>query len=375
MIFKYMKIFNPTVYLLTFFFIDMMRLLDILPRTIGNISYVILGFVIFLSLTVSTNKKINIIIPLFLFFYTLFGALNVLLIGNMDYIELIWPVAFIGVSLIILYFPIDHKVFSTMYILVSTTIFLIILFSDGINQVSLTSSRNTISITLLLYFSLYVISADKSNQKVNISYIVIGLIISVLSIGRSGILTFSILLILFLLFDYKNGKYIKKNFFKVFMSASIIFVFLFFIYNSFGYYFQDTITNFKNNGLESVRTLIWSDYIQLLQQNSKFIFLGAPIEGTYLLDIFNENLHNSFLMLHAKYGLLMLLCVIGLTLYSLLYYLFEKKIALILIFIAILFRMQFDYTNFNAPLDVIFYYLIFYPYVKRENKNIESEGT
>jgi hypothetical protein len=33
--------------------------------------------------------------------------------------------------------------------------------------------------------------------------------------------------------------------------------------------------------------------------------------------------------------------------------------------IAVVFRMQFDYTNFNAQLDIILFYLIFYPYFEK----------
>jgi hypothetical protein len=360
-----------SIFLLIYTMIDLIRLYELIPKVIGNGLYVILGSIGILYTLVRKGIKSELSIFSFLFFYTLFGSIGILFNNNMNLQELLWPLAFVGIAILILNYNINYKLAKTIYYLVAFLLVITIVFAGSVNNVSLTSSRNTISVMLLFYFSIFAISSVQNHIKIKIFPVLVGLIISFLAIGRSGIITFSILTFLFLFIDYDGKSYKLTNPIKVFtvLSFSILIFGLF--YNLLDDYFMQTILNFKDQGLESVRTLIWDDYLTKTIGNIIYITFGTPISGTYLLNLFNDNLHNSFLMLHAKYGIFMLGLVLILIIKSFVYFTRTKNLIFLFLLIALVFRMQFDHTNFNAQLDIILFYLIFYPtYKKRENRRI-----
>ena len=128
------------------------------------------------------------------------------------------------------------------------------------------------------------------------------------------------------------------------------------------------IANFSNRGIRSTRYQIWKDYASITINNGVCnILLGAPFAyKTEILSKYSNNLHNSFLMLHAKYGVVMLFIVILLILYSLSNFYINHEFKLLTYCLAWIFRMLFDYTNFNAMLDILFVIYGFYN-VRRKN--------
>lgn len=355
--------FFPSLLVIIFTLIDLIRLYNILPSSLVNMLYILIGIIsiIYCIYINGFIKQKSILI--FLFFYTLFGLIGVLFNRNIDFQEVLWPLAFLGVAMLILNFKLSNKL---TFILFFSVVMLLItsILQLGIDNLSLTSSRNALSVMVLFYFSLHIINLYNNYSKITLLPVIIGLIASTLAIGRSGILTFLLLLFLFLLIESRKGVYKFKNPFK-----NVIFLsFLgFIIWYSAGFieiYFPEALNNFRNRGLESVRNLIWKDYIIKTFENPIYLLFGTPISGTVLLDRYSENLHNSILMLHAKYGVMIFLSVIGLILNSLFSFISQRNFIYLILLIGIVFRMQFDYTNFNAQLDVIFFYIIFSPFYK-----------
>lgn len=358
-----------SIILIVYVVIDLIRVFNVLPPAVFNIAYVSLGFLAILYSVYIKGIKKQLSICIFLFFYTLFGLVGIIVNKNIDFQEVLWPIAFLGISLLLLNFKLNYKLaqiiyYSIMFILITTMI-----ISGGVNNVDMTSSRNTISVIVLFYFSIYVISMYTNNVRMTFFPIIIGLITTLLAVGRSGIITFLIITFFFFLIKYDNGKYKRRRFIT---SLVIIMIVAFVSGNSYSFleiYFPDTIANFQDRGLESVREFIWSDYINKAFSSTLYLLFGAPIGGTFLLERYNDNLHNSFLMLHAKYGLFVYLSITLLVIYS--FYVFIKKHNIVypILLLAILFRMQFDYTNFNAQLDIIFFYIIFYPFYVQDTYN------
>ena len=63
--------------------------------------------------------------------------------------------------------------------------------------------------------------------------------------------------------------------------------------------------------MRSSRTLIWSDYLDRIN-NFKYLIFGVDINQSYAANVHNGNLHNSFLNIHAHNGLIMLSVIIWL---------------------------------------------------------------
>ncbi|WP_273130282.1 hypothetical protein [Bacillus weihaiensis] len=361
-----------TIFILVYLFIDFLRLFEIIPLVIGNSLYVLLGSIAIVLSTVINGIRNQIPMFIFMFFYTFFGAIGIVLNGNMNIQELLWPFAFMGITLLFLNFGLPNKVLKYIFYFVCIFFITIIVISGGVDNLNMVSSRNTISIIVLFYFSLYAISNYTNNIKITIYPILLGLIVTIMAIGRSGIFTFSILMVLFLLFRFDGEKYKIRNPLKLTVILVVAGIILLVSYNFLEVYFAQTISNFENRGLDSVRDILWQDYINKTLTSAKYLFFGTPIGGTYLLDTFNNNLHNSLLMLHAKYGLLMFVIIVILIINTMVYSMKTKNIVFFILLIALLFRMQFDYTNFNAQLDIILFYLIFATFIKR---NIPYKGT
>ena len=96
------------------------------------------------------------------------------------------------------------------------------------------------------------------------------------------------------------------------------------------------------------------------------------------MDEFTTNLHNSFFMLHAKYGLLGLLLVLVAMVCSGWRYLMQRNIHYLFLMAALFWRMNLDYTNFNGILDILLVFLIFYPVLNQNEqgkKKLPSEKT
>jgi hypothetical protein len=300
----------PSLFLVIYMFVDFIRFFNVVPLIVGNILYVLLGSLAIVYSTIKKGIGRQILILSFIFFYIFFGAIGVLFNGNIDPQELLWPFAFMGLAILLLNFDINYKLVKALYYFSLIFIAIRIIVAGGVSHIDIVASRNTIGIMVLIYFSLYAIASYVNKKKVTIFPVLFGLLITIIAIGRSGILTFVLLTMFFLFFEFKGNKQKIRNPLKwVFVMMFGVILFLFF-YNLMDTYFIESINNFKGRGLESVRIQIWSDYLKKTSSSFAYILLGTPINGTLLLDIFSSNLHNSFFMLHAKYGLIPFLIVI-----------------------------------------------------------------
>ena len=66
-------------------------------------------------------------------------------------------------------------------------------------------------------------------------------------------------------------------------------------------------------------------------------------------------------MLHAKYGLFMLLLILLLLFRTIKFLIINKQPEILYLVFALFIRMNLDYTNFNSILDVILIYYLFMP--------------
>lgn len=347
---------------ISFVLVEFTRFFKVIPLLIANVCYVALGFFSLIYVIKNYGVKKQLTIFTFLFVYIYFGVLGVMANGNIDIQEMFWPIAFIGISILFLNEDITLKLTKRMYFLAALVIIVQIMIAGGVDEISAVSSRNTLSIMMLLFFSIYAISSYSSNVKAEILPVLTGLVVVILAIGRSGILTFALLLFFFLIFEFSGRNQRVKKISRMIFWSILIIVFIIVVYLLFQPLVTNALRNFSSRGLESVRTGLWSDYLAAVSSSVKYFYFGAQIQGTDLLNRYSSNLHNSLLMLHAKYGLFIFVSVIILTINALVYFIKKRNFLFFTLLVVILFRMQFDYTNFNAQLDIAFFYLLFFKY-------------
>lgn len=352
--------FLTGIILTSFIGIDLLRLFNVIPLMVGNMSYVLLGTISIIYTVFRRGIKRQIPFLFFIFLYTFAGAIGVITNFNIDLQELLWPFAFMGFSLMLLNFDISTSLTKNLFVFLSLFFIINIFTSGNVNNLSIISSRNTISIMILLYYSIYLISCYKNKKKASIYLLILGFIVVIMAVGRSGILTYSILTVFFLFFDFQGSTQRLRKPKNIISLLIIITIIGIVVLNIAENYIFDMIYNFNRRGLESIRTEIWSDYIGTVFSTAKNFIFGAPVTGTSLLDRF-PNLHNSWLMLHSKYGLAITLLLLSLLARSYYYLIKTNNYLYLAILTAVLFRMQFDHTNFNAQLDIVFFYLIFFP--------------
>lgn len=354
-------VFIPNLLSFMFFLNVFVGTVSYVPNTITKGIYLFIGTVsLFYTLYKKSFKNKNFYI--FLCIYTLAFISSYMYNKNSDFIEILWPLGFMSFGYMLANFRMSyHLTFFIYYSYLSFIWLIILLFND----VEMFSSLNGINVNMLLFLSLYYITRDYNNKKI----VLIPILFSIITVmflsfkylgGRSGTATFIFIFLLFVL----SNKFDKKAFkFKYFLI--LIITVLFFFIQLYGQKILLIIQILTSRGLRSIRYQIWYDY--LLQVNATFanILFGAKIKGTDLLLSYSDNLHNSLFMLHAKYGIIMLSIVLFMIAFTLARFIMKKNIVYFILFLSVIFRMLFDYSNFNALLDVLFVYFVFSPYVSK----------
>lgn len=327
------------------------------------------------------NKLRNSIMPLvFIFVYTMFGILSNIYNGNADLIELCWPVAFMGLGILIINY-IPSISLTKWFLLLFYSICGIHYYIYGMLDATTLKSVNSINVMLFMLYSLLVISIYFNENYASkpltlLLFSVLSLLCVLVSVGRSGggrsgVIIFTLILIsnlVFLIFNQQQHKKVHK------LSIIVVFlVLLVLIFSCTDGLIYDRFSYLQTRGFSSPRILIWIDYIKIATESLSNLLLGADyMFKTELLEQFSENLHNSLLMLHAKYTLFMVFIVIMFMIYSFYFYLKKKAYALVVCLIMLFIRMNLDYTNFNAPLDTILVCFLFIPFAKYTLKGMHK---
>jgi hypothetical protein len=277
---------------------------------------------------------------LFKFFIICFvSTFFVEIINNRLYLfNLIYPISFISVSFLL----VKSKPSPLPFALVSLLIFIYLfsLFMQGTPPTQwVKGSRNFVSI-LVLYLTIVTICVshiyeNKDNIIIHLFFPLMTLIISVLALGRSGIIT-SVLLLLICLSHILIKQ--KKNIFSlisvvfIISAASYYFVQnLDYIQNSFLYKFET-----KGMGLDE-RAVVLDLYLNKIDIVSFFYSLPNL---DFIFSTQGISLHNSYLNWHYSYGFgaIILVIIILFTLIKL----FLKDRFLSFILTTILFRSFSD---------------------------------
>lgn len=346
----------PTLIVVIFFILYFINTLSLYNIRIGQLILLLVGMIGYLYTLQNSKRKENIFYIMFFLLYTILGLISFLIIGNATVYEYMWPMAYGGIAIVLLNYNIRYNYVYILYYGLCAYYIFSSLGNKMVADVTGVVSRNNLSVTILMFFSLLCVVSYKQDKEVRFSSVVLGLLLSLWAVGRSGILTFSIIFIGYIIIRYKGKKLNIKSIVMFLLFAITLYVLRDFIYKHF---IEQAKYNYEVRGLESSRKLIWQTYIKESFSSVAYFFFGYPLENELIFTSVNGNLHNSFLHLHSRYGIFITLFFSSAILTKIFILFKKKKYLFSLIFIAIFVRINFDLVALNGGLDIFIYYMIF----------------
>jgi hypothetical protein len=252
--------------------------------------------------------------------------------------------------------------------LVICAYFIFRFFSAGtLDNIFVFFSHNYVSLILtynLLF--LHYIQFSKTN-KLSLLPAILYLFISILAVGRSGIiLSFSYLVFVI------SYNFIKISLYKkiTILTLSIIFISIVSLPDIDFKLLSPRIASMGIRYEDDIRKQLLNAYISNIDYIS--ILFGMNINNIPLISQFDNNPHNSFIVLHAATGFLFfpLVIIIIVKYFS---YIIRKNIVFIICLSLLLIRINLDQALFFSAFDFILYLFLFYvPTSQKEivNKSI-----
>ncbi len=277
----------------------------------------------------------------------------------------------IGIALFLLRRPLAGFVLPFTYLLFGFVVaYFTYYFYNGIdpNAIFLTASRNTVSWLLIFYSAIIYIVTDKARSEIPVLPAVMTVIFSVMSYGRSGIISSFILLIgILLLTFYENRK--NSKFYILLTFLGILFMFFLSNVGDIGNTIYDISHYFhrlETKGLSDSdgREYIWNTYISQMNM-TRFLFGTNPEYDSSVIS-FNSNYHNSFIAFHASFGIASIIFMF-LMLWDLVK-LLNRNNLILLILITFIFRAFTDSGLFFESTDFLIYYITVYPFILTDQK-------
>ena len=294
------------------------------------------------------------------FFYSVLMVLSILYNGNSDYMDILWIWAYMGIATLTYEFYIPSKVFWGVSYIINILLVIYIISGGDVHNVISWGSQNNISAYIIFFVSMAYLSVMKKKHEISYipSFLVIA--ISAWSSSRAGIL--SALFLIFATFLYNflcvKGKKIKL----LFKWIILIIISIWLVNNFFEQYLVDLSNKISRYGDQSIRTTIWIEYLCGMKNSiGNFLFgVKTTKSAYYWLSYYDGNTHNSFLMLHAKFGICAIILLLILFTKVIKKVIKEKNYIIIIVIITISIRMFFDWIGFTGIYDIIFWYLVLY---------------
>lgn len=279
--------------------------------------------------------------------------------GNTSIEDLLWIPTYAGISFLLLLDRVDYRVVRTIFYLAAAVIAVEMMRGVDPNHIFEGASRNTVSAQMIFFGVLLAIAQYRQVGTVPITAAAIVLMLSVYGEGRSGVMlgsAFSLVIFWHYLF-FQRGLSVFKSL--IVMASVALVAYLFSVYLSDS--LNAIARRMDHRGMDSPRYEIWGEYASLVVRSPASSILGASMRSSPLIASYSYNLHNSYLMLHAKFGLLYLTGFSALFLHSL-YRLVKNRQLLMVALLSIAFARCFvDSLAFPGLYDVLFICFLFEP--------------
>ena len=335
----------------------------ILPTSLSNLFISLTGILCYLYMIFSNRiirRQLISISCLYILLMLISRAYN----KNADLPELIWNISFTGIAALLYYRKINIIcMYIVFYVAAIYCIFLALKGYNIQDGLDVGGSINNISTLLIFLVAPIYLEYHKNSRNDLLPYlpVILTLIISIWTASRAGILSLSVLVLFVVFYNIKE----KKSAY-IYVGILILMIFL------FGSKFEDIfysniIDKMDRYGTDSSRIFIWNEYLGKLN-NFLDVFLGVEYNKTrdFWISFYDGNLHNSFLMLHSKYGLIGFVIMLLWIFRSFVKSLKSHDYIYIYILITVCIRASFDWCAFPGIFDVLFWFYVFYVI---DNKN------
>ncbi len=362
------KVFiNAQIWIATFCVLYLFTHLINLPDIVRNGLLVLPGLCAYIHYLFSAKPYAKITSLIFGLVVSLFMTLSILYNHNANFQNLLWIWSYMGLGLILLRYGISVQVAIILVYIVGGVFAVYMIIGVPVQNVIYGGSENNISAICILSLIIYYLSyhrkrlyfksdRTKSDKLSYYPILFIGIIV-VWSTSRAGLL--SVIVLAFGVYWINKKTISVTNIIILCLICAVVFVVLF-VFDSFS--FTNNIKEkYEKFGMQSSRIEIWTEYLSGLFLNVRnFIFGVNYASGNFpILIHYKGNIHNSFFILHAKYGLIPFLLFTGLLLRTAIVS-FKKGDRLILItLVAILLRVSLDWVAFPGAFDMLIFYYIF----------------
>lgn len=333
------------------------------PAVFVNGSIAFWGILCFLYYLVYGNAGQKTQVVVFNLALSICMFASILYNSNAGFDNILWIWAYSGVAMLIVEYGVSKPV--GLIVFWGTVLFVLAYIYSGRRpeEFYLFGSANVINAIVLFAYFIYFVSIINQTYKPGLNVIppFIFLVVSIWSSSRSGLVVAAFMFLGIFLLNSTTNK--KRNRIVGFISIVAILGLMLAYWDSIMLAIGEGMTaKTERYGMESVRTAIWSEYIDVAFSNIGDLLLGVTHDDPFktpLLSYWSGNTHNSFLMLHSKYGLLGFLVVIV----SLFKHFFrdyrQKKYYELFIIAAVMVRAFFDWVAFPGIHDIVFFWFIF----------------
>lgn len=364
---------------LSFVMLSVMKISEPI-KIICSILELIIGVSIFLFYGIKNKFRVKYRISLVVLILALSSFINYIIIGAIS-VTVIAKMFLVHMPIALVLFcnkKLDSKIWGGCFLFLSFFLMYRLFNSIDGYRIFADTSRNYISIVLLLSACFYEISLRQYNSDVGVITPFIVFLCSVFAQGRGGVLASFILLLLYIFIKYyyhrgriNNIKWLVGTVFLLFF-----FVIIIFNYNSIlNLYFprftaqqSASVTN-SNQG----RALLYYSYFLGVQELKHFLFGFNMIGTSWLATLEGGNIHNSFLQIHSYLGLMGFLIFVYSFGKSIKKMITRKELLLAIFIIGFLIRIFTDYSIPGSIGDILGWYLVFMTYEQTaQQKNMRA---
>lgn len=292
--------------------------------------------------------------------YSVFMMLSYFYNGNADLMELLWIWAYMGIAILTYEFEVPKKVYWCIAYFIIILICIFIVGGKTADSLLFMGSQNNISAYVIFFVLMGYLSIMEEKKAINYFPAFLTFAICLWTGSRAGIVSSFLLLVGTFFYNFFAIKGQKA---KSLVKWCVLIGFAVWAVNHFfGKYLLELTAKFERYGGGSIRTEIWREYLHGMGNNIGNFFLGVNTSNGryYWLNFYSGNPHNSFFMLHAKFGLLAVVLLIVLVFLVMRKSIKKKNFIMIIILLSASARMFFDWIAFPGLYDVLFWYFALY---------------
>lgn len=304
----------------------------------------------------------NIKISFFVLLIVLTGICSVVYNQNMRVGNFVSTILYIGMAMIMLKYKMNHDVIRIMFYGLSAFFLYKMFIGESSSEILYHVSRNYISVLMITNLNLLYLSDIDNNKPITLTPAILCFIISIWGIGRGGIIVSGLLLggiALVKIFSKLSGEQRKIL---IIALGSLFVVFIIILINTD--FVSKYFVAFQTKGMKTPRTFIYEEYLSAAKQTFMNLIFGPPMKNMNVSDVYSRNFHNSFIQMHAYYGLVFSIVVIFLLFNSLMFFAKRKDYVFVILILTLSMRAFTDRLFFSGYAEPLLYYYCFYPLIK-----------